>query len=256
MYELIDTHAHLDEVEDIGAVLTEARKAGVKAIVCVGTGLTTNNRTLELGRTYGDILFPALGLHPWEIHGQSADSLNTVYKQIENNIDTICAIGEIGLDYNKHLLKLASKEQQKAVLMRLLEMAARYSKPVSLHSRYAWKDCFECVVRSGVREAVFHWFTGFSSVLYDILDHGFYISCTPAVEYHEEHRRAIKETPLDRLLLETDTPVTYGRESKYRAQPADVYRCLISISELKNIPADIVAQQTTQNAIRLFNLKV
>lgn len=256
MIKLIDTHAHLEELENIDHIIRTAQNAGIVAIICVGSGFASNEKVLELSRIYEKIIFPAMGLHPWEIHGQSEYELNKVFEQIENNIDFVYAVGEIGLDYNKHLLKLTSKEAQKEILKHLLEIAVKHNKPVSLHSRYAWKDCLDCVVECRITRAVFHWFTGFSSVLKDILDRGYYISCTPAVEYHEEHRRAIRDTPLNQLILETDTPVSYGRQDRYNAQPADIIRCLRIVSELKGISAEIVAEQTTLNAIKLFNLNL
>jgi TatD DNase family protein len=93
-------------------------------------------------------------------------------------------------------------------------------------------------------------------VLKDILEAGFFISATPAAEYHEEHRRAIKETPPNRLLLETDCPVMYGRENKYRSQPADIFRCLKAVAALKGTDELAIAQQTTHSAIEFFRLSV
>ncbi|MCK4724087.1 MAG: TatD family hydrolase, partial [Dehalococcoidia bacterium] len=75
-----------------------------------------------------------------------------------------------------------------------------------------------------------------------------------AAEYHEEHRRAIKETPLDRLLLETDCPVVYGREIKYRSQPADILTSLRAVATLRSIDEVAIAEQTTYNATHLFGL--
>jgi TatD DNase family protein len=136
----------------------------------------------------------------------------------------------------------------------VLELAGRYDKPVSVHSRYSWKDSFDLVKASGVKRAVFHWYTGFSSVLREIIAGGYFISATPAAEYHDEHRRAIRETPLENLLLETDCPVTYGRETKYQALPADVIRSLGAAAQIKNIAENVVADKTTENALRFFCL--
>ena len=105
-------------------------------------------------------------------------------------------------------------------------------------------------------KAVFHWFTGFSSVLRGIIDGGYFVSATPAAEYHEEHRRAIREAPLQRLLLETDCPVTYGREARYESQPADILRGLEAVSQLKGIAEAKIAEQTTRNAINFFSLDI
>jgi TatD DNase family protein len=133
-------------------------------------------------------------------------------------------------------------------------MAREYAKPVAIHSRYAWEDALHQVQEAGVDRAVFHWFTGFSSVLKEIINGGYFVSATPATEYHEEHRRAVKEAPLERLFLETDSPVTYGRSMRYESQPADIVRGLGAVSQLKGIPEATVAEQTTTNAINFFSL--
>jgi len=150
----------------------------------------------------------------------------------------------------------ADKERQKEVFRATLALAGKYGKPVSVHSRYSWKDSFDLVRDSGVEKAVFHWYTGFSSVLREIIAGGYCISATPAGEYHEEHRRAVRETPLERLLLETDSPVTYGRETRYESRPADIVRSLGVVAQLKGLDEEAVAAQTTRNAIEVFGLPV
>jgi TatD DNase family protein len=154
------------------------------------------------------------------------------------------------------VLKVASKELQKEVLVRLLDIARKYAKPAIIHSRYAWKDALQVIQDTGIGKAVFHWFTGFSSVLRGIIDGGYFVSATPAAEYHEEHRRAVKEAPLHRLLLETDCPVTYGRETRYESRPADVLRDMEAVSQLKGIEEATIAEQTTSNAINFFSLDI
>ena len=144
-------------------------------------------------------------------------------------------------------------QQQQEVLDRLLDIAWEYAKPAIIHSRYAWKDALSLVRNSGIDRAVFHWFTGFSSVLKDIIDGGYFVSATPASEYHEEHRRAVREAPLERLVLETDCPVTYGREERYESQPVDVLRGLKAVSRLKGVEEAVIAEQTTRNAIEFFS---
>ena len=255
MYSLIDTHAHLDELEDLEAALDDAREKGVVAIVAVGSDYQSNIKTLEISREYHSFVYPALGLHPWQLGELPPSRVSDELRFIEENIAAAVAVGEIGLDYHKKVVKRASREFQKEVLARLLELARKYDKPVSLHTRYAWKDAFQLVRDSGVTRAVFHWFTGFSSVLKDIISAGYFISATPAAEYHEEHRRAVRETPVDKLLLETDCPVYYGRETRYRSVPADVTRSLDAAARLKEADRAVVAEQTTRNAVELFSLE-
>jgi TatD DNase family protein len=256
VYKLIDTHAHLDELKNLDLMLEEAKKAGIIAIVAVGSNHQSNIKTLEIAQKHSRFVYPALGLHPWELGNLGTFEIDDNLRFIEQNIASAVAVGEIGLDYDKRVLKVASKELQKEVLGRLLNIAKKYAKPAVIHSRYAWKDALQLIQDAGIDKAVFHWFTGFSSVLRGIIDGGYFVSATPATEYHEEHRRAIKEAPLQRLLLETDCPVTYGRESRYESQPADILRGLEAVSQLKGIAKATIAEQTTRNAINFFSLDI
>lgn len=254
MLKIIDTHAHLDELEDLETALSKAKDVGIQAIIAVGSSHESNRRVMEICQSYPSFIYPALGLHPWELGNLQPVQIDYALKFIEESAPEITAIGEIGLDYDKRVLKRSSKELQKEVLERLLALAGQYKKPITIHSRYAWKDCFDLVKISGIEKAIFHWFTGFSSVLREILDTGYFISCTPAAEYHEEHRRAIKETPLEKLLLETDCPVVYGREVKYRSQPSDALRSLKAAASLKKTSELTISERTTYNAIQLFDI--
>jgi len=254
MYQLVDTHAHLDELDNLNSAVEEAKKVGVVAIVAVGSNQKSNGRILEISQRYTSFVYPALGLHPWELGKLDPSRIDDALEFVEENIAEAVAIGEIGLDYDKRVVKVAAKDLQKEVLRRLLELGVKYAKPAIIHSRYAWKDALQVVQDSGIEKAVFHWFTGFSSVLRGIIDAGYFVSATPATEYHEEHRRAVRETPLDRLLLETDSPVTYGRELRYQSQPADVLRALKAAAELKEVAQATIAQRTTRNAVGLFTL--
>jgi TatD DNase family protein len=254
VHKLVDTHAHLDELKNLDLVLEEAQKAGVIAVVAVGSNHQSNIKTLEISQKHRRFVYPALGLHPWELGDLKTSEIDDNLQFIEQNIASAVAVGEIGLDYDKRVLKVASRQLQKEVLGRLLDIARNYSKPAIIHSRYAWRDALQVIEDAGMDKAVFHWFTGFSSVLRDIIDGGYFISATPASEYHEEHRRAVKEAPLQRLLLETDCPVTYGREIRYESRPIDVLRSLKAVSLLKGIDEAMIAEQTTRNAIEFFDI--
>ena len=256
MYRLIDTHAHLDELKNLDLALDEAKKAGVIAIVAVGSNQQSNIETLEISQKHRDLVHPALGLHPWQLANLGPSEIDDNLRFVEQNIASAVAVGEIGLDYDKRVRKVAPKELQQEVLGRLLNIANKYAKPAIIHSRYAWRDALSLVQNVGIDRAVFHWFTGFSSVLKDIIDGGYFVSATPASEYHEEHRRAIKEAPLRRLLLETDCPVTYGREARYESRPADVLRGLKAVSQLRCVEEATIAEWTTKNAIEFFSFDI
>ncbi len=247
---LVDTHAHLEDLPDLPPALERAREAGVTAIVSVGSDLDSNRRVLELATAHRGLVYPALGLHPGILNDSSP--LDDRIRFIEDNLSDAVAIGEVGLDYHKRVLAAAGKELQHQAFGAVLALARRSGKPAIVHSRYAWRDSFALTAGAGVDRAVFHWYTGPTNVLREMLDRGYFISATPAVEYHAEHRRAVKEAPLESLLLETDCPVVY---QGHRSEPADVVRVLRTVAEIKGLSPETVAKRTTENAHLLFGLQ-
>ncbi|MBI2869557.1 MAG: TatD family hydrolase [Chloroflexi bacterium] len=253
MFRLIDTHAHLEEVADLPGALDRARQAGVIAVVGVGSDIPSNRAILKLAAEHPGFVYPALGLHPWRLGGVDIEAS---LEFIRANIDQAVGVGEVGLDYSKPVRDTADKALQQRVFSETLRIAREHDKPALIHSRYAWADAFNLAEKAGVRKAVFHWYTGTSSVLRAILAAGYYISANPAVGYHDEHRRAVRATGLDQLLFETDSPVVYqpGTPSELKAAPADAGLVLKLVAELKGLSEARVAEAATANAARLFSL--
>jgi TatD DNase family protein len=241
---LIDTHAHLDQVDGVEESLERAKSSGVVAVVAVGMGLNSNKRAIELSEKWPDFVFPSLGIHPWNVEESELDA---TVEFIENSIDRCIAIGEIGLDY---WIK-KDRQLQKQAFSRLLRIAADLEKPALTHSRGSYEDVFQMVQESGVKKAVFHWYSGPVEVAEKIVGCGYHISATPAVEYSQKHRHVIRATPLESLVLETDCPVKYN---EIASEPADVVTTLREVAKLKAEEADLVASITTHNARQLFAL--
>jgi TatD DNase family protein len=253
MHRLIDTHAHLDEIANLAEAIDGARNAGLVAIIAVGVDFSSNKKVLEIAQRFPGFVFPALGYYPGNIKELEIDA-NLEF--IKVNAAHAVAIGEVGLDYSKWVRARAAKEIQQRVLREIFKIAKDHDKPVLIHSRYAWRDALDLAVEAGLGKAVFHWYTGPLSVLHDILAQGYCISATPAIEYHPEHRQAVKETPLAQLLLETDCPVVYarGRAGEFTSSPADVVRSLKGAAELKGLSEAEIGKATTGNSQRLFGL--
>ncbi|MDH5795187.1 MAG: TatD family hydrolase [Candidatus Bathyarchaeota archaeon] len=251
--ELADTHAHLEDLGNLDEALMRAEKAGVFAVITMGSDRKSNLWALEESSKHqrGKLrIYPAIGLHPW---GLEPSKIEDNIQLIEENVDKAVALGEIGLDYwYKDVRKSPEKkEQQRELFRRLLEIAKENGKPVSIHSRGAWADCANTAIETGIRKAVFHWFSGPLDVLEKLLREGYYISATPAASYSKEHRNAIHNTPLQSLLLETDSPVIYREE---KSEPAHVLKTLSAVAELKGLREEALAEQTTDSARRLFGI--
>jgi len=241
---LIDTHAHLDQVENVGQALEHARAAGVKAVVGVGMDLTSNRRIVELADEWPGFVLPALGIHPWSV---DETELDAVVEFMGSHMDRCVAIGEIGLDYWIE----KDKELQVRVFRRLLQIAAENDLPAMTHSRGSYEDVLNMVIESGVKQAVFHWYSGPVEMAEKIVGRGYHISATPAVEYSKKHREVIEMVPLENLLLETDCPVKYN---EIVSEPANVEVTLREVARLKGLDAAAVARATTKNAEMLLGL--
>jgi len=247
---LIDTHAHLSDLGDMDGVIERAKKVGIEAIIGVGVNLATCKRTLELADTFPGYVYPALGIHPTE---WSEDDIASTSRFIEEHIDDCLAVGEIGLDYwNRDARKNKDiRERQRELYIYQLQMAREHEKPASVHGRGSWEDALQLAKKHGPNRIVFHWYSGPLDVLSDVLDTGYLISATPASEFSKHHRAALVKAPIERIVIETDSPVSYHGK---QAEPADILLTLRSLADLKGISEDEAARITTSNAKRFFKI--
>ena len=243
---LVDAHAHLDEVPKVTEALEAAREKGVKAVVGVGMDMESNLRILELARVYAGFVFAAVGIHPWKVNPVTAQRDMDF---VADHISLCVAIGEIGLDYK---IKV-EKSVQKRILEKLLFLAHDHDKPVITHSRLSHQRTLDMVIEAGVRKAIFHWYSGPLDLIERIVEHGYLISATPALAYSPPHQAAIKEIPLENLVLETDCPVRYG---SLESRPEHTFVTLDLVARLRDVDRRTVAMVTTHNAERFFGFAV
>ncbi|MCT6866378.1 MAG: TatD family hydrolase, partial [Lactobacillus panisapium] len=167
----------------------------------------------------------------------------------------VVAVGEVGLDY---YWDESPRDKQREVFARQVELAHKLKKPVDIHTRDAFSDCYEILKNSNLEYgAILHSFNGDISWLTKFLDLNVYfsysgvVSFTKATEVHE----AAQKTPLERLLVETDAP--YLTPKPYRGQqnePGNVYYVARAIAELKGLTLEEVAQATYANTMRVYGL--
>ncbi len=247
---LIDTHAHLDEFDEMEPIIERAREAGVDAIIAVGANMRACRLTLQWADAYPGYVYPALGVHPTEWFEEDVEE---TLRFVEEHLNRCVAVGEIGLDYwsREARKNKAVRRRQREIYVRQLEMAVEYDKPVSIHSKGSWRDALDLLLEHGPERAVFHWYSGPIDILKELLNAGYYISATPAAEYSKHHRAALQEAPLERILLETDSPVEYrGRP----LEPGDLPLVARALAELKDVSLEEVVEATTRNAERLFRI--
>jgi TatD DNase family protein len=243
---IVDAHAHLDEVPKVTEALEAARGKGVKAIVGVGMDMKSSLRILELARLYAGFVFAAVGIHPWNVNLATAQSDMDF---VADHISACVAIGEIGLDYK---IKV-EKSVQKRIFQQLLFLARDHNKPVITHSRLSHRRTLDMVIEAGVQKAIFHWYSGPLDLIEKIVAHGHLISATPALAYSPPHQAAVKEIPLENLVLETDCPVRYGT---LESRPEHTFVTLDLVARLRDVDHRTVAMVTTRNAERFFGFSV
>ncbi len=248
----LDTHAHLADMIDKKMALERAKEARLSGIIAVGTTLSACKGTLELAKCNPGYVHAAIGIHPTEFFDQD---MRSSIDFIRENSSRCMAIGEIGLDYWNKLIRKdkAQKERQIEFYVTQLKLARELDLPVSIHSRGAWVDCLKYALENGPGRGVFHWYSGPLDVLKDILDAGYYVSCTPALESSPELRAAMIRTPLERILVETDSPVWIKSQNR-SSEPADVLLTVRYLMDLKGLPEGDVIETTTRNAKTLFKL--
>jgi TatD DNase family protein len=240
----IDGHAHLAEMEDIQPSLDEAREEGVEAVIAVGMDLASNERTFQIAKHNKGFVFPAIGYHPWSIRKRD---VNKTISFIEKEVDRAIALGEVGLDFKTAV----RRDLQEEVLTTLAALACRHDKPLILHCRHAYERVFSIVTAAGVKRAVFHWYVDTLDLLREIVNAGYVISATPALQYSPPHQAAVREAPIGHILLETDCPVEYQQKA---SRPGDVMVTLREVARLKGLTPEEVARQTTDNAVEFFRL--
>ena len=252
---LVDSHAHIDDERfdaDRDEVVARALAAGVSLILNVGADMGSSARSVALAEKYPGI-YAAVGMHPHD----AKDMRETDYTQLEQwtKHPRVVAIGEIGLDYH---YDLSPRPVQKEVFLRQLDLARKTGKPFIIHEREAHADTLE-IIRSAARglKGVFHCFSGSVETAREYLKMGFYISVAGPVTFSKsgKTKEVAKYVPLDRLLVETDSPyLTPQPHRGHRNEPAYVRLVAEEIASLRNLPLEEVAAATTANVRRLFDI--
>jgi TatD DNase family protein len=255
---LVDTHCHLTHprfAADLEGTIERARAAGISRMITIGTSVADARRCLELAALHPDILHCSAGIDPHAVHEAGA-AFDTQFHELETLLRTgaFSAVGEIGLEYHH---RLDDKPRQKACLEVQLELAIRLDLPVVIHSRDAHPDMIEVLSRHPDCRGVIHSFTGTPADARAFLALGWYLSFNGMVTFKANDilREALKVTPNDRLLIETDSPYLAPVPLRgQRCEPAQVVHTLALIAEVRGQRIEDMAAWSTRNAELLFRL--
>jgi len=255
MISIIDTHAHIDQLEDLPGALARAHEAGVSDIMAMSVDLDSMQKLLVISNQYQQPkIHLCLGVHPGMVKPESQQS---AYDFMRANIKSASAIGETGLDYWYKWVRKdeVERQKQKDSLSFHLSLAREFNLPIVIHSRGAWRDCLSMSLESGHKRVLFHWYSGPVDILDQILEAGFYVSTSPSVAYSPESQKAMAHASINRILVETDSPVNYRNgEKTFMAEPKDVVRTWKALAQLKNLNEEEVLSQVNINAKTFFGI--
>lgn len=259
----IDTHAHLyedDYKDDIDAVVQRARDVGAQRVLMPPTDVSSTIKARDLSRRYRGFLFPMIGLHPEDVGEDNKLQLQRLERILQDDINSgrreFIAIGEVGLDYYWDRSRI---EQQKEVFITQIEWAVKYNLPLMIHARSANGDLLACMrpFRDELkRGGVFHCFSGSPQEAEQLLQFqsNFMLGVGGVLTFKKSKLPdTVKQIPLERIVMETDSPYMAPVPMRgKRNEPAFIPHIIARLSEAKGLSPDVVASQTTQNALRLF----
>jgi len=253
---LFDTHAHLNVkqfAEDEAEVIQRAKDHGVSRIAVVGFDHETIAKALELSKTYKGI-YPMVGWHPTEAGSYSDEVEEKLIKLIQ--IENIVAMGEMGLDY--HWME-DPKEVQIESFRRQIRVAKELKLPITIHNRDSTEDVYRVLKEEHVEDigGIMHSFNLTPEWQERFLNLGMHISYSGVLTFKNapEVKESAKRVPLDKVLIETDSP--YLSPMPYRGkrnEPSYVRFVAEEFAELREMPLEEIAKITTHNANKLFNL--
>ena len=257
---MIDSHCHIagpEFADDLGPVVERARAAGLaRAFVILAADDELELRQAEeVRQRWGDVRF-SIGVHPHAAGTYGSDPREAA-RRVDGAFEAqplARAVGEIGLDYH---YDFAPRDVQQAVFRQQIRLARRLNRPIVIHTREAEEDTFRILDEERAREigGVFHCFTGDRDMAQRALDIGFHLSLAGIVTFPRalELKEVARMVPLDRLLIETDSPFLAPVPFRgKRNEPARVRHVAEAVAEIRGVSVELIAAATDENFERLF----
>ncbi|WP_422659546.1 TatD family hydrolase [Paenibacillus sp. EC2-1] len=259
---LIDAHIHLDTYPEDQqlTILKDLQNSGLETVISVSMNLESSHRNLELARRYHELVQPAFGFHP-EQPAPSIDEIQALFSFMEDHVNDMIAVGEVGLPYYSRIEALAAGEAwdnrpYEDLLEQFIMFAKQHHKPIVLHAVYEDADiACDLLEKHGVTSAHFHWFKGSPETTSRMANAGYFISFTPDILYEPEIRALAQKYPITQVMTETDGPWPFegpfeGRVTHPR-MTADV---AAAWADIQGIDLRKARQMLYDNARRFYGL--
>lgn len=258
--KLIDTHSHLewpDFRNKLDQFIERSKNAGIIAIISSSVFADAIQDVLKIAEKYKNYVFCTCGFAPSEF-GKRA---NTFQKYIdflkkEENYSRFVAIGEIGLDYY-WIKDNPTRQLQEEKFIETLELANNIKKPIVIHCRDAEKRTIELIEQYFKSNMVhMHCFSGSTELIQRGVKNGWMFSVPTSVVNRRYHQNLAKEVPIEQMMLETDAPFLSPIKNERMNESKNIVLSAKYIADAKGIGVERVADQTTENAIKFFSLKI
>ncbi len=260
---LVDDHCHLmhKAYTDLDKVIENAKKAGVKAIICSGVNPPTNKEALEIAKKY-PLVRASLGIYPVDALGIGQDvesglsvhkgpiDLDKEFEFIKKNKDNIAAVGEVGLDY--HWVKEAElQKKERENFARIIEFVEKLKKPIIVHTRKAEQDCIDMLTSSNIKSVVLHCFEGRKSLIKRAADAGYIFSVPTSIARSQHFQILVEMASINQITTETDGPYL-SPDGSFPNEPANVKVVIDKIAQIKKFEAEEVANNIWLNFQRIY----
>ncbi len=264
---MVDVHCHLNFhsfEKDCDQVIKRAFDAGVKKIINVGTKIDSSKKAIELAKNYEN-LYAIVGIHPHHADKLEQDWDIELKKMAKE--PKIVAIGETGIDYYRYKSnEIVDPKLQKYVFVKQIELSLTLKLPLQIHNRHAGKEIIEILnfYKSDLLNppGMFHCMSGDIDFLKRVLDLGFYIGFDGNITYeglapgeNTLLTDLVKETPLDKIVAETDSPFLTPQPYRGRRnEPSYVIIVGQFLAKIKGISFKEIEEKTEKNVRRLFKI--
>ena len=253
---MIDTHCHIDfeEFDDDREDVIKRAKDKLDHVIVSGYSNESNMKVLQLSKDYEGFIYPTFGFHPVSSQNASEEDLKIAHENIRNNLDSILAVGEVGMDYY-YVTDKALRERQQEIFKSFLELANEYRVPIVMHVRDCEKKAVNIIEDyDDIPYFVFHCYGGSLKTAKRIMNRGdSYMSFSTMLCYSKHHQDLIEKIDLDYVLTETDSPFL-AMTKEERNEPANVVKAVHKIAEIKNMDVSTVDEITTNNACKIFKI--